>query len=56
MQGQTNEFLVWRDEAPVVNANADGDFDVWRDDAPNEDRDEGWNPAQQTVRRRVVDF
>ena len=55
-QGQVNEFVIWINEAPVVNANADGEFDLWRDDAPTEDRDEGWNATTPTARRRVVDF
>jgi hypothetical protein len=55
-QGQVNEFVVWKDGVPVVNASTDGEFDVWRDNVPDEDRDEGQNAASPSARRRVVDF
>ena len=55
-QGQTNEFLVWKDGVPVVNAQTDGEFDIWDNNVPDEDRDEGANAAAPSARRRVADF
>ena len=55
-QGQVNEFLVWKDGVPVVNAQTDGEFDIWQYGIPDEDRDEGLTSGQTSARRRVVDF
>jgi hypothetical protein len=54
--GQTNEFLVWDKQTPVVNANTDGEFSIWNNQTPDEDRDEGANAATPSARRRVFDF
>lgn len=54
--GQTNEFLIWDKNAPVVNASTDSEFDVWDLLTPDEDRDEGQAASSPTARRRVVDF
>ena len=53
----TNEFLVWQNQAPVVNINSDVEFDVWQNQAPDEDIDESFAPTPvATARRRVFEF
>jgi hypothetical protein len=51
---ETNEFLVWKDGAPVVNITPEQEFNVWKDGAPVVDMDEGFSPV--TARRRSFIF
>jgi len=53
----TNEFLVWENECPVVAMATEQEFAAWQDDAPVADIDEGFsNIIPSTVRRQVYIF
>ncbi|HQI45153.1 MAG TPA: hypothetical protein PLC59_03775 [Bacteroidales bacterium] len=56
MSNQVNEFIVWDQITPVVNAGTDGDFEIIDQETPDEDRDEGWDISTSIIRRRVVSF
>jgi hypothetical protein len=55
MASNTNEFLVWDNQVPLVNMGTDSEFDIWDNQVPNEDRDEG-TTTSTAIRRRVFDF
>lgn len=49
---ETNEFLVWQNEVPVITLTPEQEFVVWQNEAPVMDITEGFGPTPTPVIRR----